>query len=269
MDYYGLISSYLSADILFKIIRIAFIILVGLFLVGLATRLVNRIKADFFSEHIRFLVVRGTWYAGVTLLVITLLSEFGFHVGTILGAAGIAGAAIGFASQTSLSNIISGLFLLTERSFSVGDVITVSSVTGTVVGIGLLSVKLRQNDGTFVRIPNEQVIKNSLVNLSFFNQRRFDFRVTVAYKEDLTHVVELLQSIVKANKYSVQDKDPMILCDDFKESGVSIFVGVWGRKDTFTDLKKTILVEIKKGFEAEGIEMPFPQLVVSMKESKV
>ncbi len=269
MDYYTFITSYFSVNLVVKIVRIIFIVIIGIPLVTILTSLIKKIKADFISDHVRFLLARGVWYAGISFLGVILLSELGFHIGTLLGAAGIAGAAIGFASQTSLSNIISGIFLLSERSFSVGDAITISGITGTVVAIDLLSVKLKQFNGTYVRIPHEQLIKNSLINLSYFDLRRIDLRITIAFKEDLARVTELIQDVISSNAYAVQKKEPLIMCDTFQESGPSFFVGVWAKKSDYINLKKTILVDIKNRFKAEGIEIPLPQRVVSMKETKV
>jgi small-conductance mechanosensitive channel len=246
------------------LIRITFITLIGLLLIGLLVRFIKRVKSPRVTDHIRFLLTRGTWYAGSSLIAIMVLSEFGFHIGTILGAAGIAGAAIGFASQTSLSNIISGLFLLTENSFSVGDIITISGITGTVVDLGLLSIKLRQEDGTCVRIPHEQAIKASLINVSYFEHRRFDFNVTIAYKENIPAVTEIIRATIKANKYTACEQEPTIFCDQLKDEGISLFVGAWTHKNNYSHVKNTLLTELKKAFETTNIELPFPQLALIM-----
>ena len=162
MDYYTLITSYFSAGLVIKIVRVIFIVIIGIPLVSIVTRLVKRIKVDFISDHVRFLLARGVWYVGMSFLGITLLSEFGFHIGTLLGAAGIAGAALGFASQTSISNIISGIFLLIEHPFKVGDFIETDKIKGFVQSIDLLAVQLKTADGRCVRVPNELLIKTNI-----------------------------------------------------------------------------------------------------------
>jgi small-conductance mechanosensitive channel len=91
--------------------------------------------------------------------------------------------AIGFASQTSASNLISRLFLMIERPFSIADVIRVGNTTGEFISIDLLSVKLRNVDSFFVRIPNETMIKNEVTRLTKFPVRPADLKVGIAYKD--------------------------------------------------------------------------------------
>jgi small-conductance mechanosensitive channel len=83
-----------------------------------------------FSRHIGVLIEHTIFYGGIILIGINVLDECGFNISTLLGAAGIIGVAVGFASQTSVSNIISGFFLLLERPFTIGDVIKCGDTTG-------------------------------------------------------------------------------------------------------------------------------------------
>jgi hypothetical protein len=87
------------------------------------------------------------------------LHQAGLKLGVLPGAAGILTVAIGFASQTSASNLISGLFVIAERPFVVGDIIRVAETTGEVLSVDLLSVKIRTFDNLYVRIPNEGIIR--------------------------------------------------------------------------------------------------------------
>ena len=119
------------------------------------------------------------------MFCVSALRELGFKLSVLLGAAGVLTVAVGFASQTSASNIISGLFLLGERPFSVGDVIRVGSTTGEVLSIDLLSAKLRTFENLFVRIPNETLIKSEVTNLSRLPVRRLDLKIGIAYKEEV------------------------------------------------------------------------------------
>src|SRR5699024_2454555 len=116
----------------------------------------------------------------------------GISLAPLLGAAGIAGVALGFASQTSVSNIISGLFLIAESPFKVDDIITVKSTTGVVLSIDILLVKLRTFDNQYVRIPNETLIKTEVTNITRFPIRRLNTTISVAYKEDIGQVREIL-----------------------------------------------------------------------------
>ena len=99
-------------------------------------------------------------YSFFVLAVIYVLGIFNIKITALLGAAGIAGVAIGFAAQTSFSNIISGFFILSEKSLKIGDYITIKDVSGTVDSIDMLSVKIKTPDNQMVRVPNETIIKD-------------------------------------------------------------------------------------------------------------
>ena len=133
------------------------------------------------------------------LFIFTALKQLGFDLGILLGAAGILSVAIGFASQTSAANIISGLFVVGERSVSVGDVIQVSTFTGEVLSIDWLSIKLRTFDNLYVRIPNEAFIKSEVTNLSKFPVRRVDLQVSIALREDIGHARSVLLQVAEDN----------------------------------------------------------------------
>ena len=182
----------------------------------------------------------------------------GFKLTALLGAAGIAGIAIGFASQTSVSNIISGLFLISEKPFEVGDLIKVDDTKGNVLSIDLLSVKLRTLDNQLVRIPNESLIKNQVTNITRFPIRRFDINVGVAYKEDVSRVREVLLDIAKNNPYCLDEPEPLVLFLNFGDSALEFLFAVWFVKTDFFKLRNSVMQDIKERFDAEGIEIPFP-----------
>jgi len=126
----------------------------------------------------------------VAALYAWILSEMALRIivrlmGLLLGAAGILTVAPGFASQTSASNLVSGLFMIAEHPFGVGDTIRLGSIAGEVPSIDLLSVNLRTPDNLYVRIPNETMIKSEITNLTRFPIRRLDLEIGVAYKENL------------------------------------------------------------------------------------
>lgn len=238
------------------------ILLVGLGLVFLASRLLTRTMKPHFSPHHLLLAQKTLLYVGIVLVVCTVLIHLKVNLTAVLGAAGIITVAIGFAAQTSLSNLISGLFLLGERPFEVGDLIVVGTTRGVVLSIDLLSVKLRTLDNLFVRMPNETLIKAEVTTVTRFPIRRMDINIGVAYKEDVATVVRVLKEVVDANPNSLNEPEPLILFKDFGTSSLDFLVGIWFEKTKFLDLKNNIMREIKERFDAEGIEIAFPHLTV-------
>jgi len=184
------------------------------------------------------------------------------HKDFIAVAAGIIGIAVGFAAQTSISNIISGFFLMAEQPFVVNDVITVDATTGMVLSIDILSVKLRTFDNKFVRIPNETILKSEVTNVTRFPIRRVDINVGVAYKEDVNRVKEILLDIANKNPLCLQEPEPIVIFQGFGKSSIDFMLGVWAEKADWLALKNAIQEEIKKRFDREGIEIPFPHVTV-------
>jgi small-conductance mechanosensitive channel len=184
----------------------------------------------------------------------------GFDLQVLIGAAGILTVAIGFASQTSASNLISGLFLMMERPFIVSDVICVETTTGEVVSIDLLSVKLRTFDNLFVRIPNETMIKTEVTTLTKFPIRRVDLELGVAYKEDLKKVKALLMEISEKNPMSLEEPAPLFILQGFGTSSIDIKFSVWTQRENFLAVKNAMLESIKESFDEHNIEIPFPHV---------
>ena len=122
---------------------------------------------------------------------ILALRAVGVDLISVLGAAGVAGIAIGFAAQTVLSNLISGIFIMSERSIRLGDYITTDSISGTVESVNLLSVTLRQVDNATVRIPCESLVKSPVINITGDALRRCDDHLA-ACVGDLLHQLGVL-----------------------------------------------------------------------------
>lgn len=212
------------------------------------------------NAHTQLIVKQAVFYFIFVLLTISALRQLGFDLSVLLGAAGILTVAVGFASQTSASNLISGLFLMVERPFSVSDVIRVGTTTGEVISIDLLSVKLRTFDNLFVRIPNETMIKTEVTTLTKYPIRRIDLQLGVAYKEDLEKVKDILMAIAEKNPMSLEEPAPLFILQNFGTSSIDFQFSIWTQRENIIKLKNALLTEIKKVFDEQGIEIPFPHL---------
>ena len=205
-------------------------------------------------------------YAAFTVVAMTVFDRIGIDLSALLGAAGIAGIAVGFAAQTSVSNVISGLFLVSEKPFQVGDIIQVADVSGIVQSIDLLSIKIQTFDNRFIRVPNETIIKSNVVNVTRFPIRRLDTLVSVSYDTDLERLMKVLVEIAAENVYVLDNPEPLIILDKFDASGINILLGTWFEKSNYLALKNSIMIDVKKRFAQEGISIPFPQMTVRFSE---
>ncbi|HQH50524.1 MAG TPA: mechanosensitive ion channel family protein [Candidatus Cloacimonadota bacterium] len=260
MNLTELIRMYITPERINVALRVVIALGIGIPVIILIRKLVTRMVKGRLSPQSEQLIVRAVYFLSVLILVVSVLNEFGFKLSALLGAAGVLGVAIGFASQTSVSNIISGIFLISEKPFVIGDLIEVNKIRGTIESIDLLSLKLRLPDNSYVRVPNETMIKTEVTNITRFPDRRVDLSVVVAYKEDLRKVLEVLKEIAANEPLALQEPAPMIVLESFGEYGINILYGVWGRSKDFFDLRSQLILRVKESFAAHGIEIPFPHL---------
>ncbi|MFH2008196.1 MAG: mechanosensitive ion channel family protein [bacterium] len=236
-------------------IRAVTIVAVGYLMARLVRRWIRRKQLN---PQAQMIAARLAGYLVMTVALVWALRELGFQLGALLGAAGLFTVALGFAARTSVSNLISGLFLVGERPFVVGDCIQVGTVTGFVLSVDLMSVKLRTYDNLLVRIPNESLFKKDVTNLSFFPIRRYDLKIGVAYKESLSRVKKVLDEVADKNPLCLVDPAPVFIFLSYGDSGLQIQYSVWAKRELFPQLKTSITREVKDAFDAQGIEIPFP-----------
>ena len=240
------------------LMRVAFILFVASVLAPLARRGLVGVAGRRWSPQQAVLSRRAATYLVWGLASLTALSELGFDLRYLLGTAGFAGIALTYSGQTSLSNIITGLFLIAEQPFVIGDTITVNGITGEVLSVDLLSIKLRTADNLFVRLPNESVLRNTVTNVSHFPIRRLDITLQVGYGESMGRVQQALFEIAAKNPLGLEDPKPIFQFVGFGDSGVNLQFSVWGRKETFLDLKNSMHATIKEVFAQRNIEIPYP-----------
>jgi small-conductance mechanosensitive channel len=239
-------------------IVIAVVIVVGIAIIKILNTLTGRVTRRYLSQQYKMLVRKGIRYAGAVILLFIVLHLLGVKITALLGAAGIVGIAIGFASQTSMSNLISGLFMISEKPFEIGDVIKMGATVGIVKSIDLLSVKISTFDNQYIRIPNEKLLNSELINITRFPIRRLDINLAVAYKTDIEHLKSILLDLAAANPYCLDEPPPLIVFTNFGDSALEFLFGLWFYKTDYLNLKNSIMQEIKQRFDSEGIEIPFP-----------
>lgn len=245
-----------------KFIRIVFILIIGVSSIQLIAFMLRRSLRKQLSRQRMMLITRTVIYTGYTGLVLIVVKEFNYDLTALFGAAGVVGIVIGVASQTSIGNIISGLFLVGEKSFEIGDVVRIGDKTGTVYSIDLLSIKIKTFDNLLIRIPNQSVISSELTNVTRFPIRRLDFQIGVAYKEDLRKVKMVLENVARNNPLCLEEPEPYILFQTFGDSSINITFGVWFEKTNYAAVKNSVFIEIKEAFDREGIEIPFPHVSI-------
>ena len=238
--------------------RVILLITVVIPVVAVLARTLKKTLTKRISAQVGMLASKFLAYTAYLIIVLMLLREFGVKLTPLLGAAGVVGIAVGFAAQTSLSNLISGVFLILERPFAVGDLVRVDQHTGLVHSIDLLSIQLRTFDNTLIRLPNETMLKSAVTTITAFPIRRMDIPVGVAYKEDVAKVMALLRDVADSIPECLDEPEPFIIFKGFGESALEFTLGVWFAKEDYVALRNALLPKIKKAFDEAGIEIPFP-----------
>jgi small-conductance mechanosensitive channel len=250
----------LKASPLFALCKALLLFIIGFIIARLISSAVVRVAKHKMTAHGQLFLKRSIFYSILVLVTVSALDNIGIDLSILLGAAGIFTVALGFASQTSASNLISGLFLMIERPFSITDVIKVNDITGEVISIDLLSVKLRTFDNLFVRIPNESMIKSAVTTLTKYPIRRADLKIGIAYKEDIEKVRKILIDLASKNLICLEEPAPVFILTGFGSSSIDIQFSVWSRRENFLALKNSMYTEIKIAFDQQGIEIPFPHV---------
>lgn len=257
------VATAVGIDRVLDIARALLVLVAGLMLARLAARTVERLLLPHQDRQVAMLARKGVFWSLIVLVLVTALHQLGFNLGVLIGAAGILTVAIGFASQTSASNLISGLFLLGEKPFAVGDTITVGDVTGEVLSIDALSVKLRTFDNVFVRIPNESILKDRVRTISRFPIRRFDLKLTVDFEEDLTQLEKVLRAASDGNQVALQEPRPLFMLLGYEEWGIGVQFSVWAPRPDFFTLRTSLTREVQQALKAAAIRIPYRRIEVT------
>ena len=247
------IVGFFNPERIRTLIVILIVIVLGIAGIKILNTLTSRVTRKYLSQQYKMLIRKGIRYTGAVILLFIVLHLLGVKITALLGAAGIVGIAIGFASRTSMSNLISGLFMISEKPFEIGDVIKMGGTVGTVLSIDLLSVKIKTFDNQYIRIPNEKLLGSELTNVTRFPIRRMDINLSVPKKTDVNHLKTVLLELAAANPYCLDEPEPLIVFKDLGDSALKFLFGLWFYKTDSLNLKNSIMQEIKERFETEGI----------------
>ncbi|MFA6646885.1 MAG: mechanosensitive ion channel family protein [Sphaerochaetaceae bacterium] len=237
-------------------------IVIGSIILKILSKLLNRTLPKKLNPQSKMLIQKTINFVGIFIISALVLNRLEVPLSAILGTAGLVTVAIGIAAQNSMGNVVSGIFLLSEHSFQVGDLIEVGSYVGTVMSIDLLSVKLKTFDGLHVRIPNETLIRSEITTITKNPIRRVPLAIGISYYDDIEKARAVLMAVADAEPLALKDPAPFFMVSGFGSSSINLFFAVWGETSNFAYLKTAILIAIKKAFDREGIEIPFPHITL-------
>jgi small-conductance mechanosensitive channel len=222
--------------------------------------------------HTLVAVLRGSGrFVLIIWALFTVLPELGVNVTPVLASVGIAGIALGFGAQSLVKDFLSGLFILLENQYSKGDVVTVAGISGLVEEVGLRRTVLRDLDGIVHHVPNGQIAVASNQTQEW---SRVNINVSVAYGEDLDKVFEVINHVgnelaADAEFGPLIIKAPQVLrVDAFEDSGIAIKILGDTEPIRQWEVMGELRKRLKKAFDEEGIEIPFPHRVLVTRGAK-
>ncbi|HUV79974.1 MAG TPA: mechanosensitive ion channel family protein [Candidatus Bathyarchaeia archaeon] len=247
---------------LLDILRIIVILAVAVVIAKSLTINLKRGFRDKVSKDQLEIMTKVVYYGIIIIAVLAVLPTLGINPSGLLVAGGIAGIVIGIASQSVVSNLISGLFLIIERPMKIGQAVNIAGIAGVVEDIRIISTTLRTFEGLYVRIPNEKVFTTNITNYVEYVARRLEYIVGIRYSDDADKAIGIINNLHEKHLLTLKNPTPDIFVDNLGDNAVNIIVRIWVPTTEWYGVKKELLWKIKTALEDEGIEIAFPQRTV-------
>lgn len=257
----GILDSTFYGPVTFGEVLMFFaIVIFAIIIAKFITINLERGLKDKVSKNHLSLVSKVVYYSIIIIgLLIALPNLTGLNFSGLLVAGGVLGIVIGFAAQSVVSNLISGIFLIFEHPIKIGDNVLIDDVHIIVEDIRILSTIGKTFDGIYVRIPNEKVFTTNIVNYVANIARRFEYDVEIRYADDADKAIAIIERLIEKEPFCLKNPGPSIFVDQLASDGVMIKVRMWAPSEVWWDVRTSMLWHIKVAIEAEGIEIPFPQ----------
>ena len=252
-----------------KIILAIAILFFGRFLAAFGKKMLKNmlVKTRMDATVISFLA-NFAYIILLLIFIIVALGVAGVQTASFVAIIGAAGLTIGLSLQGSLGNFVSGVLIVIFKPFKIGDYIEAGGSGGTVEEIGIFTTTLRSADNKIIIIPNTKVSADSIINYSAKENRRIEILVGVSYNTNLDNAKKILEEIVNAEIRILKDPAAVIAVMELAESSVNIVVRPWVKTEDYWDVFFMLQEQIKKRFDNEGIEIPFPQRDIHFYQQK-
>lgn len=244
-----------------KLLVAALILVIGLQVAKWITNLIQRLLERADVEPIATLFLRKVAY--IVLLVIVALAVLQFAFGVLptsmLPILGAAGLAIGLALKDSLSNVASGVMLVSLKPFRVGDVVTINGETGKVMSVSIFQTKLRGADNQTIVLPNSLITSDSIINLTPDTMRRIELVIGIGYTDDIQKARGVALDVMTGDSRVLKDPPPDVLVYALADSSVNLGIRCHVENADYFVTKCELTEGIKIAFDDAGISIPFPQ----------
>jgi len=232
-------------------------------------------------KFLRYVVVFSIYFVGALFGLLAFPSLRGVAQ-TALGGAGVVAIIAGVASQEALSNLVGGIFIISFKPFKIGDIIKVTdTMVGTVADITLRHTVIRNFENKMIVIPNAMINKEKLINYDLGEKKCCErIEIGISYDSDIDVAKKIMQEECEKHPFIIdnrtieekKDKSPIVKTAVVSLADSSVVIRAWAWCKDFSDafeLRIDVLESIKKRFDKEGVEIPFPHRTIVMKKEKV
>lgn len=186
-------------------------------------------------------------YLIIIIAFVLVLNELGINVRGFVLSLGIGGIAVGFAARDTLSNFISGLFIVGSKSFEVGDIIEVSGYSGTVTNMGFRMMTLTTVDNKVLNVPNSLFSTEVYLNYTAQDRKMVELPITIPLDADLDMVIESMEKKASSLKWVLTEPKPNVVIKEITELGFKTTVNVWTKDPWIVSKRMTELArELKE-----------------------
>ena len=242
-------------------------ILIGLIVIKLILSFARRaLKRSSLDGVLYTFIINAIKAVSAIILVTMCLGILGVQMSTIVAVLGAAGAAIALALKDSLANIAGGVMIIVTKPFSRDDYIDIGTVSGKVKDIDLFLTTLRTYDNKTITVPNGLVNTSILVNHSKEDIRRVDCKFGISYESDITLAKQLLREICESSDMILNEPKATIGVSRHDDSSVIMDMFAWCRTEDYWTVKYFLEEEVKRVFDENGIEIPYPHMDVKLKQ---
>ena len=201
------------------------------------------------------------------VVIVSLVGYLGIDTSAITALIASFGVCIGLAVNGALSNVAGGVLILVTRPFKVDDFIEAQGISGVVADIHMTSTKIVTGDNKVIYIPNGSLANGNIINYSEKDTRRVDFDFSIAYNADSDKAKAIITDILTSHELVLKDNEPFVKIAAHGESAIVIKARVWTKSADYWTVNFDVLEAVKKEFDKNGIEIPFNQIDVHIKNS--
>ena len=240
------------------------ILLVGAFVIkgirGATARALAKVNkmSKLLSDFLVSVVSKTCW----VVLSLVVLQCLGVNVGPLVAGLGVTGFILGFALQETLGSFAAGIMIALNQPFKVDDYVVAGGVEGAVLELNMMATVFATADNKKVVVPNKVVWGSAITNFSALGKRRVDTKVSVDYGVDLKKAVEIARETLKNLPGVLADPAPAVAVASLDDSAVTINLRPWAACADYWAVYSAAQESVKKAFEANGIKIPFAQIVV-------